>query len=124
RARVGHAMNHQWGRRSSASSSCSWRSFLSNATGGTLAPAELVEAPVVDAEVVGDLVHDRDGDLLDHLLLGGADRADVLAEDRDPVRGAAAEAVAVAPRRQRHALVEAEEPSGPGPVAHEHGDVV
>src|SRR5687767_6171692 len=37
-----------------------------------LSPAQLVEPVVVDPEVVGDLVHDRDPNLVDHLLLGAA----------------------------------------------------
>ena len=37
-----------------------------------LLPPELVEAIVVDAEVVGDLVDDRHPDLLDQLLAGRA----------------------------------------------------
>ena len=36
-------------------------------------PAQLVQPLVVDAEVVGDLVHDGDGDLLDHVLAAVAD---------------------------------------------------
>ena len=60
-------------------SSPSLRSFRGNATAaqrspGRSAPAELVEAVVVDAEVVGDLVDDGDADLLDHLGLGAAHR--------------------------------------------------
>ena len=35
-------------------------------------PSQLVEAGVVDAEVVGDLVDDGDRDLAHHLLLGPA----------------------------------------------------
>ena len=48
-------------------------------------PAELVQPVVVDAEVVRDLVHHGDGDLLDDLLRGLADRERRVAEDRDPV---------------------------------------
>ena len=38
-------------------------------------PAELVEAVVVDAEVVAHLVDDGDPHLVDHLVLGAADGA-------------------------------------------------
>src|SRR5207248_6246930 len=43
------------------------------------------EAGVVDAEVVGDLVHDRHLYLLDDVLLGVADGQDRPAEDEDAV---------------------------------------
>ena len=49
------------------------------------APAELVEALLLDAEVVRDLVDDGDRDLVDDLVLGLADVADRLAVDHDPV---------------------------------------
>src|SRR5881227_1461264 len=48
-------------------------------------PVEFGEAVVVDAEVVGDLVHDRPADLVGDLLLGAADGADLPAVDGDPV---------------------------------------
>src|SRR6476646_7851454 len=52
--------------------------------GGVL-PAEFGEAVVVDAEMVGDLVHHRPADLVGDLLLGAADGADFQAVDSDPV---------------------------------------
>ena len=61
------------------------------------APAELVQARVADAEVVGDLMHHGDGDFLDYVLPGGADPQDGAAEDRDPVR----QRPRVSPRRAR-----------------------
>src|SRR3954453_13863989 len=71
------------------------------------APAQFVEAGVVDAEVVRDLVDDGDRDLLDHLVLGLADVADGLAVDHDPVGQRAA--VVPPALGQRVALVEAEQ---------------
>src|SRR4051812_24338687 len=71
------------------------------------APAEFVEALLADAEVVGDLVDDRDGHLVDHVLLGLADVADGLAVDHDPVRQLAA--VLPAALGQREPLVEPEQ---------------
>src|SRR5690606_11168143 len=50
-----------------------------------LAPAELVELRVVDAEEVRDLVDDGNRDLLDHVLARLADRERGVAEDEDPV---------------------------------------
>lgn len=50
-----------------------------------LCPAEFVQTFVVDAEVVGDLVDDRDRHLVDHLLLRGADVQNGLAIDGDLV---------------------------------------
>ena len=52
---------------------------------GRSSPAEFVQAVVVDAEVVGDLVDDGDGHLVDDLLLGLADVQQGLAIDRDRV---------------------------------------
>ena len=51
-----------------------------------LAPAEFVQAVVVDAEVVGDLVDDRDRHLVDHLVVVLADVEQRIAVDRDRVR--------------------------------------
>ena len=48
-------------------------------------PAQLVEAVVVDPEVVGDLVDDGHGDLLDQFLAGGAPALERAAEDEDAV---------------------------------------
>src|SRR3954470_9126021 len=73
----------------------------------TSAPAQFVEAGVVDAEVVRDLVDDGDRDLLDHLVLGLADVADGLAVDHDPVGQRTA--VLPASLGQRVALVEPEQ---------------
>ena len=44
-------------------------------------PAQLMQAFVVDAEVVRDLVHHGDPDLLDHVGVGVADGQDRPAED-------------------------------------------
>src|SRR5689334_10887549 len=43
------------------------------------APAEFVQPFVVDTEVVGDLVHNRYGHLLDHVVVGFADGQDRVA---------------------------------------------
>jgi hypothetical protein len=51
-----------------------------------LRPAEFMQAVVVDAEVVGDLMDDRDRDLVDDLVLGIADVQQGFAVDRDGVR--------------------------------------
>lgn len=53
--------------------------------GTGLSPAEFVQPLVVDAEMMGDLVDDRDRDLVDHLLLGFADVENGLAVDGDLV---------------------------------------
>ena len=50
-----------------------------------LRPAEFVQTIVVDAEVVGDLVDDGDGHLVDHLLLRPADVQDGVTIDGDLV---------------------------------------
>src|SRR6478736_9291522 len=88
--------------------------------GGVL-PAEFGEAVVVDAEVVGDLVHHRPPDLVGDLLLGAADGADLQAVDGDPVgqypgvvRGALGE---------RDALVEPEQAGRTRVVLDDHRDV-
>src|SRR6185312_15745936 len=62
---------------------------------------------VVDAEVVGDLVHDGDRDLVDHVVLGRADRQDRLPVEGDPVRQQAA--VVVSALGQRDAFVQTEQ---------------
>lgn len=49
------------------------------------APAEVVESVVVDAEVVSDLVDDRDGDLLLEVLAVLAEAAERAGEQDDPV---------------------------------------
>jgi hypothetical protein len=51
----------------------------------SLSPAEFVQAVVVDAEVVGDLVDDGDGDLVDDLVLRLADIKQGIAINRDRV---------------------------------------
>ena len=62
------------GRDGSRSASLTLASILSRQGRGglTLADSELVEAVVVDAEVVGNLVDDGQPDLLDDLVLLGA----------------------------------------------------
>ena len=50
-----------------------------------LSPAQFVQPVVVDAEVVGDLVHDGDLHFLDHLLVVVADVQQGVAVDRDGV---------------------------------------
>src|SRR5690625_3898853 len=72
------------------------------------APAQLVEAGVVDAEVVGDLVHHGDRDLLDDLLAALADPQGGAAEDGDPV-GQRAGGPPVVALGQRGALIQAQE---------------
>src|SRR5687767_3791988 len=91
-ATVGSAMYHQCGRRSSTTSSPGLISFRGNATPRTVGLAvprsavpQLAEPGVVDAEVVGHLVHDGDPDLLDDLGVAAAASEDRLAVDRDPV---------------------------------------
>src|SRR5690606_32957012 len=93
---------------------------------GASVPAELVEALVVDAEVVRDLVDDRHRDLVDDLLTRVADRERGLAEDRDAV-GQRAGGPPVVALGQGDALVEAEEVvrlAGRRAVLDEHDDVV
>src|SRR5215211_2563100 len=89
----------QWGRRSRITSSPSFSRRRGKATAGAYrrcpvhsraarrpsGPAELVEAVVVDAEVVGHLVDHGDAHLLDHLGLGGAPPEDRLPVDGDAV---------------------------------------
>src|SRR5258705_12647581 len=84
-------------------------------------PAEFGEAVVVDAEVVGDLVHDRSADLVGDLLLGAADPADLTAVDGDPVGqhpGVVRRAVG-----ERDALVEPEQAGRALVVLDGHRDV-
>ena len=50
-----------------------------------LCPAQFVQALVVDAEMMADLVNDRDGHLVDHVILGVTDVEKRLAVDRDGV---------------------------------------
>ncbi len=51
-----------------------------------LTPAEFVQPVVVDAEVMRDLVDDRDGDLVDDLSFGVAEIQQCSAVDGDGVR--------------------------------------
>ena len=53
---------------------------------GGLGPAQFVQPVVVDAEVVGDLVHDGDLHFLDDLRVVVADVQQRVAVDRDGVR--------------------------------------
>src|SRR3954466_6942605 len=75
--------------------------------GPSSSPAELVQAVVVDAEVVRDLVDDGDRDLLDDLVLGLADVTDRQPVDHDPV--GQRPAVLPAALGQRVALVQPEQ---------------
>ena len=59
------------------------RSSLAVASG--LSPAEFVQPLVIDAEVMGDLVDDRDRDFVDHLGLGLAEVQKGRAIDGDRV---------------------------------------
>src|SRR5690606_15376329 len=61
------------------------RSERLNCRSQRLSPAELVELLVVDAEEVGDLVHDGDRDFLDDVFARVADLEGGIAEDQDPV---------------------------------------
>src|SRR5690625_2118696 len=72
------------------------------------APAQLVEARVVDAEVMGDLVHHGDRDLLDDFLAALTDPQGGAAEDGDPV-GQRAGGPPVVALGQRGALIQARE---------------
>jgi hypothetical protein len=67
----------------------------------------LVEAVVVDAEVVGELVEDGAADLGDELCVGAADRFEGAAEEEDAV--GEGEVVAGGADGEGGALVEAEE---------------
>ena len=84
--------------------SASWLTLVPAVGSGV---AEVVQPVVVDAEVVGDLVHDGDADLLDDLVLGLAHRQRGVAEDRDPVR--APPSVAAVALGERDAVVEPEQ---------------
>src|SRR5581483_6063714 len=83
-------------------------------------PAEVVQALVVDAEEVPDLVHDRGPHLLRDVLLRVADGADRGAVDGDPVRQRGR--VVGEPLGERDPFVEPEE-VGVGPVLDEDDDV-
>src|SRR5688572_19064960 len=85
-------------------------------------PPQLVEALVVDAEMVGDLVHDGDAHLTAHVGLVAAVRADRTAEDGDAV-GHHQPAVGL-PLGERDALVAAEQTAGWRDVVDEQGHVV
>ena len=76
--------------------------------GEALRPSQLVETVVVDAEVMRYLVDDRTADLVDYFLDCVAVRADRPPVNGDPV-GQYAGIVAAA--RQRHSLVEPEQPA-------------
>ncbi len=73
----------------------------------TLAEAELIEAVVVDAEVVAQLVNDGLADLFADLVVAPADGLDGLLVDRDLV--GEDEVVVLAALREGDAVVEAEE---------------
>jgi len=64
----------------------SLRSSLARAFGAECSgPAEFMQAVVVDAEMMADLVNDRDGHLVDDVVLGVTDVEQRLAVDRDGV---------------------------------------
>ena len=69
--------------------------------------ADLVEAVVVDAEVVGELVEDGTADLGDELFVGSAHRFEGTAKDEDAV--GEGEVVTGGADGEGGALVEAEE---------------
>src|SRR5450755_1584785 len=75
-----------WGQRRSHRPALSPARPRRSACPASPSPAQLGEACVIDAEVVRDLVDNRPADLLQHLGLGVADRADGPPVDRDPVR--------------------------------------
>src|SRR6516162_4114758 len=134
---AGSAKNNQCGCTSTTMSSSwlsSWRgNGMSASVGpggasrrqGASGPAELFEAGVVDPEVVGDLVHDRDADLAHNVGLVGAHPADGQPKDRDPIRHrqpVVRDAVA-GPLGERDAFVQAEQ-AGPALVLDKDGNVV
>ncbi len=59
---------------------------VTNAPKTGLAPAEFVETLVVDAEVVGDLVHNSGNDFVHHFFVSIADRTDRPPVDEDAIR--------------------------------------
>src|SRR5699024_1293547 len=75
-----------------------------------LAAAELVEAVVVDTEVVAELVDDGDGDLLDELLPGIDDVLQRQPVDRDLIRQRAG--VFAGSLGERDPLVESQDAGG------------
>src|SRR5438270_10560105 len=85
-------------------------------------PAQLPQPGVVDAEVMGDLVHDHAPHLLHDLVLGVAHGADGTPVDRDAVGHAAR--VADPPHGQGYAFVEAEQAPLRRQVFDEHSHVV
>src|SRR5918994_982859 len=96
----------------------------------SLAPAELAEACVVDAEVMCDLVDHGDPDLVCELRFVTGPLAQGPAEDCDPI-GHRARVVDRRPVGELHPLVEAQECARPSaellarrPVLDEHHDVV
>jgi len=98
--------------------------FEGNATPESyLAVAELAETVVGQAEVVADLVDDRDAHGVDHLGLGVAAGEDREPVDRDAIGHPAAEAVVLTPR-ERDPLVEAQQVAPRAVVFDEHGHVV
>src|SRR4051794_15497831 len=93
----------------------------SSGTALTLGPAELVEPLVVDAEVMRDLVHHGHLHLPDDGVEVARTAADRQPGDGDPVREDAA--VRRRTRRQRHALIEAEQVRRTAVVLDDDGDV-
>src|SRR3954447_1178218 len=125
---------HQCGRRSRATVSPSWIRLSGYAIAERLRlrPAQFVEARVVHAEVVADLVEDRDPHLRGELVDVASPARDRALEDGDAVGRHTVVAERTA-RRERHAFVETEQRApgtdarelrGCGPVLDHHRDVL
>src|SRR6478736_4424380 len=84
-------------------------------------PTERAQPRVTDPEVVTNLVNDRPPNLLDHLGVALAHRADGAPVDRDPARQDAS--VERGSMRQRHPSVEAQQARGAAVVLHRDGHV-
>src|SRR3954447_12610968 len=110
---------HQCGRRSRATVSPSWIRLSGYAIAERLRlrPAQFVEARVVHAEVVADLVEDRDPHLRGELVDVASPARDRALEDGDAVGRHTVVAERTA-RRERHAFVETEQ-RAPGTDARE-----
>ena len=60
--------------------------FGAPAPNGVLPPAEVVESVIVDAEVMGDFVHDGGDHFVDDVFFGVTDLADRQPVDEDAIR--------------------------------------